>query len=329
MHEPSSLQPVIHSLISAAKGRLSRVHEGPEHLYKLGLPTADEAIRGLAAGEMAVVAARPSHGKTLVGLQWVYHLSQSGVPCLVCSEEMTIRSLANRFLQFATPVEESQWADKSDKVWADVEDMTRDMAPLFVTQGLKRAETIYDVIGTGARDYGVKFVMVDYLQLLQAEGGSRYEQVSNVSRLMKAAATDHNVALVVLAQLNRAVENSDSFAPEMHHLRDSGQIEQDADVCFLLQWPYMNERTGEKKRPSRGQSNTTEKVDPQEFRMYARKNRNRGCNTNTIFLRIWPQRMKVTERDDAPHGQSKPKPKNYRQEFADWNDSKTQSSGDF
>ena len=318
MLDNSNMQPVIHSLISAAKGRLSKVHDGPEHLYKLGLPTADDAIRGLAAGEMAVVAARPSHGKTLVGLQWVYHLSQSGVPCLVCSEEMTIRSLANRFLQFATPVEEAKWAERSDKVWSDVEDMTRDMAPLFVTQGLRHAETIYDVIGTSVREYGIKFVMVDYLQLLHAEGGSRYEQVSNVSRIMKAAATDHNVALVVLAQLNRAVENSDSFSPEMHHLRDSGQIEQDADVCFLLQWPFMNERSGDKKRTPRGQG-APDKVDPQEFRIYARKNRNRGCDTRTIFLRIWPQRMKITEIDDAPHGQSNPKPKNYRSEFDDWN----------
>jgi replicative DNA helicase len=126
---------------------------------------------------------------------------------------------------------------------------------------------------------GVEFVVVDYLQLLKGSGGTKYEQVSSVSTELKHAAVKHNVAIVVLAQLGREIEKRDNI-PRLYDLKDSGQIEQDADQVMFVQWPLKND-------PSHRPIN--------EYRVFCAKNRNRAINQTVVELRFTPSRQLLRE----------------------------------
>jgi replicative DNA helicase len=181
---------------------------------------------------------------------------------------------------------------------------------------------VANAIGQAATTKGVKFVVVDYLQLLRGHGQSRYEQITDVSMALKAAAVQYNVALVVLAQLSREVEKAEGYVPEMHHLKDSGQIEQDADVVFCLQWPLMHEAHNKQKK-----RRDDARVDPHEYRVFARKNRNRGIDPTTAFVRVWPQRMMLTDAHRYPPGQDPKKDANRIGAFDQYNDSSAGTEG--
>jgi replicative DNA helicase len=112
---------------------------------------------------------------------------------------------------------------------------------------------------------------VDYAQLLKGDGHSRYDQVSDVSSRMKRVATKHKIVVLLLAQLNRATEGRPDPTPLMSDLKGSGQLEQDADVILFLFWP------------SRA---IADYPDPNEYRIYQAKNRNRGIGTAVIEMRI-------------------------------------------
>jgi replicative DNA helicase len=273
-------------------------------IYATGLPSVDSVLGGgFAPGELVIVGASTSHGKTLVGLQLGYNASLFGHTVLIVSEEMTPQTLADRGILAATEIPQADWRSKWDEVFDDVvrwEDQHAGdimLPPVPCHSITKTVVTIAEAVV----HYGIKIAIVDYLQLLSASGTTKYEQVSNVSRELKQAAVEHNIAVVALAQLNRSPDKEGNGIPKIHHLSDSGQIERDADVILLLQWPH---RTNRDYQPAN------------EYRVVVAKNRNRGIQGEpAIELRIEPMRQRIVDpkSDVKAH-------RNYRPELDSLND---------
>lgn len=219
--------------------------ESQESSATLGVPTGffelDEMTSGLQPAELIIVAGRPSMGKTAFGLNMAEHMAiVDRNPVLFFSLEMSKQQLANRVLCSRARVDAHKLrrgmlsSDDLRKLQAAA-DETRE-APLFVddTSSLPvlslraRARTQF-------RKTKFKAIFIDYLQLMRGpKSESRQVEVAEISRGLKALAKELSVPVIALAQLNRGVEDRGGNRPRMSDLRESGAIEQDADVIALL-----------------------------------------------------------------------------------------------
>jgi replicative DNA helicase len=208
---------------------------------KTGYETLDRAIIGLRPGEMFVLAARPSIGKTALALNMACYIAlNSQVPVGIFSLEMPAQQLVNRMICSEARVPMSKFTRKT---LTQVE-MTE---VLDAGERLRKSHIIIDDTGgidilelkakarrmRSRHDVGVIFI--DYLQLIQTDAGrnaSRENEVSKISGSIKALAKELGIPIVILAQLNRQAEQGEK--PKLSHLRESGAIEQDADVVALL-----------------------------------------------------------------------------------------------
>ena len=275
--------------------RMAELRERDSEIYSTGWGKVDYALGGgIAPGELAIIGAATSHGKTLVALQMAYAASESGIVVLCVSEEMTPKTLADRAILAATEIETKDWRIYWDRVFDDVVDWEEShagkvMIPEVPCHSIQKARL---AIAEAVEHYGVKIVIVDYLQLLSGPGQTRYEQVSNVSRELKQAAVEHGIAIYALAQLNRSVDTEAKGMPAIHHLCDSGQIERDADVILLLHWPH---RTNSEYQPAN------------EYRIIVGKNRNRGIRGERLVkLQIQPMRQRIVEPEASAMGGYEP-----------------------
>ncbi len=220
-----------------------------------GFEDLDELLRGLQPGEMIVIGARPSMGKTALALNLAEQIARAGrtpwnphpkgpnVAVGVFSLEMSKAAVAQRFLSALSQVNSHDL--RSGKRFAE-DEWRRIIAacgelkecPIFVddTPGL----TVLALRARARRmvaQHDVRAIFVDYLQLLSAPGSareSRQVEVSAISRSIKALARELNVPVICLSQLNRASEQREGNRPRMSDLRESGSVEQDADVVMLL-----------------------------------------------------------------------------------------------
>jgi len=115
--------------------------------------------------------------------------------------------------------------------------------------------------------------VVDYAQLLQTTGRSRYEEITNISIGLRRMSRELDITMMVVCQLGRAIEERPKFIPRLSDLKDSGQLEQDADVILFLVWPARND---------------PQTQDPYRFQVFCAKNRNRQTIRNMIELRFFP-----------------------------------------
>src|SRR4051794_32126772 len=224
---------------------LHEVFEMIENRGQRGIETGffelDDMMNGLQNGEMIIVAARPSMGKTAFAMNLIEHISaDSRLPTAVFSLEMSKQQLAQRmpcsrgnidahklrkgllqaheYTHLANVVGELSKAP----IWVDD---SPGLTPLELRAKARRLKLQHDI----------KCVMIDYMQLMDNPGPeSRQQQISEISRGVKAVARELNVPVICLSQLNRQSEGRDGHRPRMSDLRESGSIEQDADVIMLL-----------------------------------------------------------------------------------------------
>jgi len=201
----------------------------------------DEMTNGLQKGEMIIIAARPSMGKTAFTLNIAEHIGLvSKKPVAVFSLEMSKHQLAQRLMSSHSGVDSSRirrgmlGRDDLSRLAQSVIELSD--SPIYIddTPGLSllplRAKARRLVF-----EKDVSAIMIDYLQLMSAPGAeSRQQEVSNLSRGLKALARELDIPVVCLSQLNRQSEARDGHRPRMSDLRESGSIEQDADVVMML-----------------------------------------------------------------------------------------------
>ncbi len=210
-----------------------------------GLPTGfselDELTTGFQPGDMVVVAGRPSMGKTALGLNMAEHAAVTeGIPVVFFSLEMSRQQVAQRLLCSRARIDSHKFRkrmlnEEERRYLADVCGELQG-APLFVddTPGLTPME-----LRAKARrlkmQHDIKAVYVDYLQLMHAPGHeSRQQEISYISRSLKALGRELGIPIIALAQLNRQTEGRTGNQPRMSDLRESGAIEQDADAVLLI-----------------------------------------------------------------------------------------------
>jgi replicative DNA helicase len=224
---------------------LHEVYEMIEDRGRRGLETdfreIDDMLNGLQNGEMIIVAARPSMGKTALAMNMVEAVAANHrLPCAVFSLEMSKQQLAQRMLCSRAAIDAQKvrkgllQAEEFRKLAAVVVELSK--APIWVddSPGL----TILELRAKARRlklQHDIKLLMIDYMQLMDHPGAeSRQQQISEISRGIKAVARELDIPVVALSQLNRMSEGRDGHRPRMSDLRESGSIEQDADVVMLL-----------------------------------------------------------------------------------------------
>jgi replicative DNA helicase len=252
---------------------LAKVYERIDHLHNqdnpsdvTGVPTGftdlDTRTAGLQPGDLIIVAGRPSMGKTAFAINIAEHVAMHpsvGLPVAIFSMEMSSSQLAMRMLSSIGKVDahklrtgrlnDEEWSHLTDAMGRLHEaklhvDETPALNSLEVRARARRLKREYSKLG---------LVVVDYLQLMSAtsQGENRATEISEISRSLKALAKELEVPVIALSQLSRAVEQRNDRRPMMSDLRESGAIEQDADVILFI---YRDEVYHPDKEEAKGRA---------------------------------------------------------------------------
>lgn len=238
----------LESILTDSFDRIEELHRNKGQLrgIRTGYRDLDTMTAGLQRSDLIIIAARPAMGKTTLVTNLAYNVATiEKKPVLFFSLEMSKEQLTDRMLADASGVD--SWnirtGNLSDDDWAKLSEAMGEMAeaPIFIddTPGLSVLE-----MRTKARramhDQQLGLVIVDYLQLIQANGnhnGNRVQEVSEISRGLKLIARELNVPVIALSQLSRSVESRTPPVPQLADLRESGSIEQDADIVSFIYRP--------------------------------------------------------------------------------------------
>ncbi|MEX0678747.1 MAG: replicative DNA helicase [Pirellulales bacterium] len=253
------------SIYDIMQEALSRIDTRMQHEYSIGgIPTGftdfDRTVGGLHDSELVILAARPSMGKTSLALNIAQNVAvEEQLATLFVSLEMSRFELAERLLCCRAKVDlqslRNGTLSTADRHTFIEKSAELSQAPLFVDDTPSR--TMTEIAATARRlkrRQNLRLVIIDYLQLIEADNArdQRQEQVAKVARRLKGLARELQLPVLCLAQLNRQAEVTRDNKPRLSHLRESGAIEQDADlVMFIHREEYYEIDSDEKRRLER------------------------------------------------------------------------------
>lgn len=245
----------IQQVVSKAQSMLEELasQEGNITGIATGFHDLDNLTSGLHGSEFIVIAARPAMGKTAFALNLATNIAiNSGKTVALFNLEMSAEQLAMRMISSLGQIEGSKIRSGAleERDWEGVNEAISALADakMYIddTPGLTASEIRAKCRRLASSDEGLGIVIIDYLQLLSGSAryaGNRQQEVGEISRLLKTMALELNVPVIALAQLSRAVELRDDKRPIMSDLRESGSIEQDADIVgFLYRDDYYNKK---------------------------------------------------------------------------------------
>lgn len=216
--------------------------EHPAHGMPIGFHELNEMLCGFHEGELIIIAGRPSMGKTSFALNVAeYMAATENIPIAIFSLEMGSLQLAQRILCSIACVDLQalRTGNLEDGAYGELVRAGSELSekPIYIDDS--SALTPLELKAKARRlksQYDIKCIFVDYLQLMHTGGRteSRQQEITTISRHLKALARELEMPVVVLSQLNRAAESREGHRPRMSDLRESGSIEQDADVIMLL-----------------------------------------------------------------------------------------------
>lgn len=204
-----------------------------------GFADFDRMTGGLQVGDLVIVAGRPSMGKSALMMDIAGHVADSGLPVLVFSLEMPIGQLIDRQVSARAriPLMKIRSGKLDDADWPRITDALTAVAALPLIVDDVGGLTVTDVRARARRvkqRHGVGLIVLDYLQLMSGSGENRNQQISEISRGLKLLAKELAVPVIALSQLNRSLEQRQNKRPLMSDLRESGAIEQDADLIVFV-----------------------------------------------------------------------------------------------
>lgn len=229
-----------------------------------GFPKIDECLLGLRPGQMIVLGARPGVGKTSFALNLATNAAYHGASVAFFSLEMSKAEIAQRLLAAEAHIglQEIRSARIRDDQWPQILEAVNQLSQLDIVIDDTPGTTVTEVRAKARRMLRGKklgIVVLDYLQLVSPpQGGhradSRATEVGEMSRGIKIMAKDLGVPVVALSQLNRTVENRTGKRPQLSDLRESGSIEQDADIVCFLDRSMSEEEAAREDRPAVGET---------------------------------------------------------------------------
>lgn len=206
-----------------------------------GYKKLDEFSSGFQNGDFIVLAARPSMGKTALSLSLASQAAKSGFTTGFFSLEMSAEQLTLRLLSAESAISHQNIrnATITSEEWVDLTTVAAQLAEMKLFIDDTAMLSIMDLRAKARKlkaEHGLQFLVIDYLQLLHADGRheNRHQEVSQISRSLKALAKELEIPVLALSQLSRAVENRMDKRPMLSDLRESGAIEQDADLIMFL-----------------------------------------------------------------------------------------------
>jgi len=231
--------------LKTAYERIEKLHEhkGVLRGVTTGFRKLDETLSGLQKSDLIIVGARPSMGKTALALDIARSAALKGHAVGIFSLEMSREQVTDRLI--AAQADVSNWRLRTGRI-TDDEDFTRIQNALSVLSGTPLyiddtpSPTILQIRSMARRlqiEQGLDLLVVDYLQLIMPRSNradSMVQQVTEISRGLKGLARELNVPILALSQLSRAVDQRDNKKPQLSDLRESGSIEQDADVVLFI-----------------------------------------------------------------------------------------------
>lgn len=281
----------LESILNESFDRIEELHRNKGQLrgVRTGWRDLDNMTAGLQRSDLIILAARPAMGKTTLVTNLAYNVATvAKQPVLFFSLEMSKEQLVDRMLADASGVDawNIRTGNLSDDDFSKLSEAMGEMAeaPIYIddTPGLSVLE-MRTKARRAAHDHPLGLIIVDYLQLMQASGrsdGNRVQEVSEISRGLKLIARELNVPVIALSQLSRSVESRSPQIPQLADLRESGSIEQDADiVMFIYREAYYN--------PDTDRTNITD--------LYIAKHRNGP--TGKVELYFDPERLRFTSLD--------------------------------
>lgn len=251
----------LEAVLAESFDRLDELHKDKEKIRGIatGFKDLDNILAGFQRSDLVILAARTSMGKTALALNFAHNIAvETKLPVLIFSLEMSKEQLVDRLLSMESGVD--AWALRTGNLTdSDFEKIGQAMgtlseAPIFIDDS--PAITISDLRTKARREAHKRtlgLIIVDYLQLMSGHsryGGdrNRVQEISEISRGLKTVARELNVPILALSQLSRSVESRNPQIPQLADLRESGSIEQDADVvAFIYREEYYNPDTDRKK----------------------------------------------------------------------------------
>ena len=292
----------VDSVIEEAFARIEKTAKNTGNIS--GIPSGFHALDKITSGwqtpDLIIIAARPAMGKTAFVLSMAKNIAvDRGIPTAIFSLEMSNVQLVNRLIMNVCELEgdkiKTGKMSKEDKLRLNTKINIMKGKPLYMDD--TPSLSIYELRSKARKlvnEHGVKLIIIDYLQLMNAQGssfGSREQEVSIISRGLKGLAKELDIPIIALSQLNRGVEartGIEGKTPQLSDLRESGAIEQDADmVCFIHRPEYYRIFNDEKSgKDLRGLA-----------QIIVAKHRNGA--TDSIWLRFRGKYAKFQNEDDA------------------------------
>ena len=226
-----------------------------------GYPSLDRMLMGLREGQLVIIGARPAVGKTSFALNLALNAASEGYTVAFFSLEMSGKEIAQRFICAHAQVSMSNFRTGkiSPQEWANIGQAAEDLSRLDILIDDTPGITVTEIRAKARRMLHNKekaIIILDYLQLVSPPAGRRAEsrtvEVSEMSRALKIMAKELAVPVISLSQLSRAVESRTGKRPQLSDLRESGSIEQDADIVMFLDRSSNEQEAGREDRPPEG-----------------------------------------------------------------------------
>ena len=213
-----------------------------------GIRVLDDLLM-LEPGTITIIAGRPSHGKTTLALNMFIHNVKQGVKGAILSLEMTTERLAMNSMAILADINSHRartgYLDAND--WDKIHQAAiRDYADSCWINPIRPSlENIRKLARQAVKKHGARFLVLDYIQLADAAGKDRREKIDAISSELKAVASEFKIPVIVLSQLNRTCEETSDKRPRLHDLKESGKLEQDADMVLYTMLPWKYNALGE------------------------------------------------------------------------------------
>lgn len=239
--EPARL--LIKTLRQYVGDYIDTLESGQDDTIPTGIPGLDDALGGgFALGEMVVIGAYSSHGKTALAFQMLMESAKRKQHGIIVSQEMPGVSLGKRALFRLSDLPFAEWKHHIDQLRKHENAMKSD-GYILVVETQPDIKAVERAVIAACKEFPVTYAVVDYIQLVPSDesASGRYESVSDVSRRLKQLATEQKIILIAPAQCSDREQAKKNMPPTEHDLRDSGNIANDADVILMAHWPWKND----------------------------------------------------------------------------------------